>query len=350
MPDPESTKWTIRTASSQDAQLWNDFVLGHPEASLYHLFQWRSVLRRAYRKRCYYLIATVEEGCRAVLPLAHMKGPLAANRLVSLPFLDQGGVLAESTVSEDALSEAGLQLTRELGAKGLDLRGPSNGGGRQETRRFRLLLRLPESEALLWKTVGPKVRNQIRKSERSGLETRRAPADRLGEFYSVFSRNMRDLGAPVHSRRFFREVLSGFGADASLFLTRDAKGSPVAGAVSIRFRNTVAVPWASSLRSARSSCPNHSLYWRILLDSRDSDARAFDFGRSFEGSGTFHFMKQWGATPQPLLWRSYDSSGHPRRERLLASGRHGRLVHLWRSLPTAVANTLGPLVRRQLSN
>lgn len=342
----------IRRASGEDREAWNAFLSTRREASLSHRFEWRRVLRRAYRKRCHYLVAEEPEGWRGVLPLVHMKGPLAANRLVSLPFLDQGGIVAGTGEAADALRREAFRLAAELGATGLDFRGP---GGRdepppEEQRRFRLVLELPTSEEQLWKKIGPKVRNQVRKSERAGLATERVGDGELASFYRVFAHNMKSLGAPVHSRRFFGEILAAFAADAALYLTRDAAGAPIAGAVALRHGEIATVPWAASLPSARRDCPNHSLYWRVLREARAAGAAAFDFGRDFVGTGTFHFKKQWHAEPLPLVWHSYAPDGGFIAERQVEPGRHRRLVDLWRGLPMPVANVLGPLVRRQLSN
>ena len=57
----------------------------------------------------------------------------------------------------------------------------------------------------LWKAIGAKVRNLVRKAERAGLSARPGdPATDLDAFYDVFARNMRDLGTPVYAAHFFR--------------------------------------------------------------------------------------------------------------------------------------------------
>ena len=52
----------------------------------------------------------------------------------------------------------------------------------------------------MWEVIDRKVRNQIRKAEKSALTVERGGAELVGEFYTVFTRNMRDLGTPVYSR------------------------------------------------------------------------------------------------------------------------------------------------------
>ncbi len=58
----------------------------------------------------------------------------------------------------------------------------------------------------MWDRIDRKARNQVRKAEKSGLTVTRGGAELLPEFYTVFARNMRDLGTPVYARRLFDEV------------------------------------------------------------------------------------------------------------------------------------------------
>lgn len=342
---------------------WEAFVQARPQATLSHRSGWKAVVESAYGKRCFCLVAHRDDVWKGLLPLVHMRGRLAGNRLVSMPFLDQGGILSESAEVAAALRRAACGLAARLGATGLDLRGSvpaeppepaaadglsASGDPAVASERFRLVLPLGSSRDDLWQAIGGKVRNQVRKSEKEDLVTRRADRGALGRFYQVFAANMRDLGSPVHSRRFFAAIFDTFGEGARLYLTVDGRGCPVAGGVALRFADTVVVPWASALRSARSACPNHSLYWRILCDALEEGARFFDFGRSSEGSGTFHFKRQWGAEPLPLEWSFYDLDGRRCEEGYLSARGNPHLVELWRRLPLGVANRLGPVLRGRL--
>ncbi|HVR75161.1 MAG TPA: FemAB family XrtA/PEP-CTERM system-associated protein, partial [Planctomycetota bacterium] len=323
-----------------------------PGANLGHAFEWKQVMEKAYRKRTCYLAATRSGQWLGILPLVHMRGPLTGNRLVSLPFLDQAGILAASPEAEAALLEAATRFARESGARGIDFRSQASTepGGSRGPERATLVLPLLASPDDLWKSFSPKVRNQVRKAEKEGLTTEAVEARGLDEFYPVFARNMRDLGSPVHARRFFEMVLEAFGTRAKLYVTRDGQKRAVGGAIALLFRDTVTVPWASSLREAFPSCPNHSLYWKVLSRAVEEGARLFDFGRSHVDSGTYKFKTQWGAQPISLLWTSLDPLGRKEAQKVYKPAEHQRLTSLWSRLPVWLASWLGPRVRRQLSN
>ena len=186
------------------------------------------------------------------------------------------------------------------------------------THKVGMRLALGADAARAWDGLDRKVRNQVRKAEKSGLTWRRGGVELLDRFYAVFAQNMRDLGTPVYSRRFFEHVLSTFPATSSVCLV-DHGDRTVAGAITLSHRDILEVPWASSLREYRSQCPNNLLYWRIIEHAIESGRRSLDFGRSTPNEGTYHFKEQWGARPEPLYWEYVmrgraDSAGPEPRE------------------------------------
>ena len=335
-----------------DQGAWDRYVLAHEGANYCHLFGWKEVFEKAYRKKCHFVALSDDQNLIGIAPFVQMKGFASRGRLVSLPFLDRGGVLADKQTTCTGLLDRCLRLSEKLGTHGVTLRGslcePVDEA--RQTDRFRLLLDLGASEEELWSKIGAKVRNQIRKSQKSKLETKEVSSDRLPDFYRVFAANMRDLGSPTHSRGFFSEIFRVFSDHARLFLTFDRTGQVVAGAVALDFRQERCVPWASSLRSARSACPNHSLYWGVLQDAIGLELESFDFGRSSVGTGTYRFKKQWGAQPEPLFWKSLDSQGVEAREKIASPTDYPWVTAAWRRIPLGLTTRLGPLIRRRLSN
>ena len=80
-----------------------------------------------------------------------------------------------------------------------------------------MLLDLPSSAEELWDGFKSKLRSQIRKAEKNGL-TFEFANEKIDDYYSVFSLNMRDLGSPVHSKKWFEEITKQFKDNAKLGL------------------------------------------------------------------------------------------------------------------------------------
>jgi FemAB-related protein (PEP-CTERM system-associated) len=210
-----------------------------------------------------------------------------------------------------------------------------------------MALPLPSIADDLWKALDRKVRNQVRKAQKEQLTTEAGGADLVEDFYVVFASNMRDLGTPVYPKRLFTAVFEQFPTRARIFLVRH-EGRPVAAAVSIRFRDTVLVPWASSLRAYRQRCPNMLLYWTMIEGDITDDIRVFDFGRSSPDGVTFQFKQQWGAIPQPQFWEYIQRPGRPIPDHGPSNGRFDTAIEVWKRLPLWLANAVGPHIVRHV--
>jgi FemAB-related protein (PEP-CTERM system-associated) len=197
----------------------------------------------------------------------------------------------------------------------------------------------------MWKRLDAKVRNQVRKATGSGLAPAWCGIEGLDDFYTVFARNMRDLGSPVHGRRFFEAILEEFAGTARLLLVRDGRRA-VAGGVVMTFRDTVLVPWASSLREWRSRCPSNLLYWEVIRSACDKGLQWLDFGRSSPGGGTYRFKMQWGGQERRLNWEASE------RASIVDSDdpRYQWLIRTWQRLPVPLTTVIGPVLRKRLSN
>jgi FemAB-related protein (PEP-CTERM system-associated) len=283
-----------------------------------------------------------------MLPLVSFRSALFGRFIVSLPFVNYGGVLASDDSSAHALVARAASIAKEEGARHVELR--------HRARRFEaltpkehkvsMLLPLRTSTEETWQALDRKVRNQVRKAEKSGLVAESGGVERLADFYGVYARNMRDLGTPVYAREFFEQVLRVFPERSTLVIVRH-QGLAVAAALTWRWRDTVEVPWASSLRSYNSMSPNNLLYWTIIRQAITAGARVLDFGRSTPNEGTFHFKRQWGAEPLPLCWE-YDLLGGPMPNLVPKNQKFQLAIAAWRRLPLIVANTIGPRIVRSI--
>jgi FemAB-related protein (PEP-CTERM system-associated) len=331
---------------------WDRFVERHPHATIAHLAAWSAVVHDAYGHRGVSLAAVDDGDLVAVLPLVLMKSRLFGRRLVSMPFLDYGGILATpGTAAERALADAAIALAREHGAASIGLRQRGLTGLDVPATGERVTMLLPlSSEEAVWKALPSERRNRVRKGQKNGLGAAWGGRALLDDFYDVWAANMRDLGSPAHSRAFFARMLEALGDAARVLLVREPAGRAVGAAVCLCFRDTLLVPWVSSLRDAFALCPNFVLYWEAIAFGCRAGYRALDFGRSFRDRGTYEFKRQWGAVAAPLPWIFLDViPGAPAAVDRDAGG-WATLVEAWKRLPLPVANLVGPWIRGQVPN
>jgi FemAB-related protein (PEP-CTERM system-associated) len=328
---------------------WDRFVTRHPQASGYHVWKWRRVFESAFGHETLYLAARDHGSIVGVLPLVLFNSRVFGRFAVSLPFVNYGGVLARDAASAAFLLERAAALVDERRLSHVELRHTVRQFPDLQARAHKvgMLLPLERDGAEAWKRLDGKVRNHVRKAEKSQLTARSGGAELLDGFYDVFARNMRDLGTPVYSRGFFAAVLAAFPDAARVFLV-DAGHVPVAGAITLSFRGTLDNPWASSLREYRALSPNTLLYWRMIEHAIATGHKTFDFGRSTPNEGTYTFKTQWGAQPTPLHWEYVLNGGRSLPNLSPSNPKYRAAIAVWTRLPLAVTNFLGPHIVRSI--
>ena len=327
----------------------DQYVDTHPGGTGYHRRAWTELIGRAFGHRTAYLAARTQGRVTGVLPLVFFRSRLFGSFAVSLPFVNYGGVLADGPEIAEALLKRALAEARAAGCAHVELRHTIQTFPSLTSKRHKvaMVLRLADTWEEQWERLDRKVRNQVRKGEKSGLSVESGGVERLDAFYAVFARNMRDLGTPVYGRGFFREVLSTLPASSRSFVVRH-RGEPVAASIVCWHGHSIEVPWASALRSSNPLSANVYLYWHMLKFSVEQRFTSFDFGRSTPNEGTYQFKKQWGAEPRELVWEYWTQPGTPVPSLNPKNPKFDLAIRLWQRLPVPVASALGPHIVRNI--
>jgi FemAB-related protein (PEP-CTERM system-associated) len=323
---------------------WNGFIGTNPGATHCHRHEWLGVMSAAFGHET--LALAVRDGngsLSGVLPLVRVRSMLFGHYLVSLPYLNDGGPLG-SDYAVTALAREAVRLADDSRVKLLELRSraalPLD--LRLSQRKITVLLDLERDPDAVFKRLPSKLRSQVRRPAREGVEVRFGP-DQVFPFYDVFARHMRDLGTPVMPRRFFQQIASHFGDDA-WFAAAWLDGRPVAGGAGLRFGGEFEITWASSLREFNAISPNMGLYWAFIERAATEGCSVFNFGRCTVDSGTHRFKKQWGGRDVQLHWYQHGPAS------LTPSPDQGGMMSLgprvWRHLPLKLATALGPQIVR----
>jgi FemAB-related protein (PEP-CTERM system-associated) len=333
-----------------DRRRWDDYISNHATANNYHRYGWRDVIERSFQHSCYYMAARENDGgIVGVLPLVYMKSKLFGRFLVSQPFFNYGGMLCNNSDIGSALLREADNLRNKLGAEHVELRHiePCSTDLPTKQHKVSMVLNLAIDVESQWQGFNAKLRNQVRKAEKSGLSAVVGSAELIADFYTVFVRNMRDLGTPVYGEKFFAEVLEAF-PDSTRIIAVYLEGKPVAAGLITWFRDTVEIPWASSIRDYNPLCPNNLLYWTALQYALTHGFKRFDFGRSTPNEGTFNFKKQWGAVPVPLHWHYLLPEGASLPELNTKNPKFDMAIRVWQKLPLVLTRILGPQIVRNI--
>ena len=335
---------TLAVQRATAAAEWDGLVRRSVGWTHFHLWGWRDVIARTYGHECVYLEAREADGAIAgVLPLVHVRSTLFGRYLVSMPFVNYGGPLG-SRDAVAALTSAAVAEAREHGAKLLELRSRVQQAVELPVshRKITVVLDLPGDPNELFRRLPAKLRSQVRRPQKEGVEVRFG-LDQVEPFYGVFARHMRDLGTPVQSRRLFDAIAAVF--PDTWFACAYLGGKAVAAGCGFRWGDEFEISWASALREFNTIAPNMLVYWRMLERCVAEGVRTFNFGRCTPDSGTHRFKRQWGGRDEPLWWYQWSPRGTastPSPE----DGAYAWGPRIWRRLPLGVANRFGPWVVR----
>ncbi len=328
---------------------WNDFVGGHPHASVFHSLGWLKALYRTYGYEP--LVATSArpgERLSNGIIVCKVKSWATAGRLVSLPFSDH----CDPLVSD---SSELLLLVNFL-------------KGQLKGRRFRYLemrplqrldsatvqgLRLDKIDTYCIHTLDLRpgldevyrkfhkscVQRKIQKAERAGLLYEEGSSEELlTKFYKLLLRTRRRHQLPPQSMAWFRNLALCLG-DQFKVRVASKDGQPVASIITLQGRDTGVYKYGCSDDRYHNLGGMFLLMWRAIQDARVAGAQFFDLGRSEQvNDGLITFKEHWGATRSPLVYFRYPAgiTTHPRGDWKL------RLIQkMCPYLPDRLLETLG---------
>jgi serine/alanine adding enzyme len=326
-------------------EAWMKYVNDSSRATVAHQIEWLAVMRKGLGHQPRYLLAIDNDRLKGILPLVIVKTWWQAKYLISLPWIDYGGVCADNTAAAKILLDKACHVAQGEKVKFMELRSVEAiesdlAAGRDKVT---FLLRLGGDTDKILKSFDAKLRNQIRKSQKSGLSAEFGGLELLPDFYKIFSWKMHDLGTPVWGYGFFKSILESLPDRARIILISHGE-KPIAGGLVLSFKDRLYVPSASAYRSSLKYCPNHALYWKVIKRGCEQGYKYFDFGRSAVDSPTFKFKKQWVTESTPLNWQYYLNRTKEVPAINPNNPKYKIFIRLWRRLPLPVANFLGPKV------
>ncbi|MEX2222022.1 MAG: FemAB family XrtA/PEP-CTERM system-associated protein [Candidatus Rokuibacteriota bacterium] len=322
---------------------WDAFVRSTSGGSPFHLIAWRRAVETAFGHRPHYLMAVRGGGVEGVLPLFEVRGLLGGRGLVSVPYGVYGGICGTSAGAREALVQASRELATRIGASYVELRHrPGQAISDLATKAlyvtFSRAISPNEEENL--NAIPRKQRRMTRQGAKHGLRPEFG-VHHLDEFWDIYAHSVHALGSPVFPRRLFRAIVQEFGKDCEL-LTIWKGDEPVAGVLTLLFEDQALPYYGGALRDALAYSVNDFMYWELLCHVAKAGYRMFDFGRSREGTGAYHFKRHWGFEPVPLPYQYVLQDGARMPDLSPSNPRMHLAVEAWKRLPLGLAKLIGP--------
>ena len=322
---------------------WEEYVGRTPGSNFASRPAWKDLVEGWFGCRPDWRMAERDGRVVGILPLFEKRSGGRARQLFSAP----GGLLADDAEAAEALLAPARERVSAEKMELLELRDQRQRWDDLPTSEEHCTMILPLAADVdtQWKAFGFKLRNKIRKAQKSQL-TVRWGREHLGAWHRVMLENMRDLGTPLAGPDYFARAFDAYGADAGLEVV-EFQGRAIGALAAVAHADGMVNPWASSLRAYRALCPNHMLYWEAIQHAIARGCRWFDFGRSQWRSNTFEFKEGWGAVPAPLYYQYV--LGTAKTMPTLDDQKHSfeLAVRIWQRLPLPLVRLLGPIARRR---
>jgi FemAB-related protein (PEP-CTERM system-associated) len=338
----------VRELTADRVADWDDFVAQCGEATFFHRAGWQRVVAQSFGHRTHYLYAEQDGAITGVLPLVHIDSRLFGSSLISNAFCVYGGPAARDEAARRALDEAAVALLARTGADSLEYRQLARAHQDWPCKAdlyatFRRAID-PDPDANL-KAIPRKQRAVIRQSLARDLTI--LADESIERFFALYALSVRNLGTPVFAKRYFQALKREFGSDCEILIVHHDK-TPVCAVMSFYFRDEVLPYYAGASPAARDLGAYDFAYWHLLRSGALAGLRIFDFGRSKHGTGAFAFKKNWGFTPQPIFHEYQLKAGRRIPDINPLNPKYRLLIGAWKRLPLPVANTVGPLIARDL--
>ena len=306
---------------------WENFVLGHPEATIYHHPAWLKVLEREYRQRSLFLACEDPEGrLQGVFPLLYTRGlplssgPLTGPRLSSLPRTPLAGPLATdratlSALVREAVRQASANSVRlQIKVQSEQLNGDVEGIVRK-TWRQSYIVPLTGNPGHPYHIPGGQNRSSIKRSINKaiagGLRTRPAETEEdLRIWYRLYLETMRRNVVPARPYRFFLalwELMRPSGLMRLLLAEQQTatRSRIVGGHLFFTFGSTVTYAFGASCAADFALRPNDIIMGQAINDASVAGYRFVDLGEVPDGDDDLaRFKTKWGAEPV-RLYRYY---------------------------------------------
>jgi len=330
---------------------WRSYVERHARGTIYHLPQWKDILGESFHHKPLYLFAKNEESkiC-GIMPLFEIRSALTGHRLVSLPFSYICGPIADTDSILNELIDKAKDLYHSLNCTYFEIRMGQHLPLSLELNSYfsTYVLELGDP-AVVWKKLHQKgVRWAIGKARRDGVVIHQYNSlNSLKTFFVLNQKTKKKLGVPAHPLNFLKDITQKLPEFSKVYLA-EVEGKPIAGIITISFKDTVCYAYGASDSKYLKYHPNDLLIWNAIEESCNKGYRYFDFGKTAPAdAGLSRFKKHWGTEQKPLYYYYY-----PKMPKLMSSNRTGIkykfVTGAWKWLPEFVTQPLNSFAFKHL--
>lgn len=331
---------------------WNELLLRHPAASVFHMPEWLEALRRTYGYRpIVFTTSAPYKELRGGLAFCQVNSWLTGRRLVSLPFSDHceplSGMEEFWRLWVCLKQEAVRSKYKYIEFKPLNCcLDHEDGLQKSDSFVFHKLDLRPPAADLFGGFHKDCVQRKIQRAERERLVYEDGhTSSLLRKFYNLQVITRRRQQLPPQPFAWFRNLAACMREKLNIcVVSKDSK--PVASMLTLQCRRTVVYKYGCSDKVFSNLGGMQLLFWRAIQKAKREGLVEFDLGRSdLANEGLIAFKDRLGATHRIMTYWKYPASSMARRQ---DSWQIGLAKRLFSHLPNAWLTTAGALLYRHV--
>jgi FemAB-related protein (PEP-CTERM system-associated) len=339
----------ITSCGPEDAEAWDSYLMEHAQGNFYQRFGWKHINEKNFGHTCYFQAIKRQGKISGLLPVVYVQSHLFGNILCSMPFVNFGGLCADSAEDTRLLLDEAGRLTSLCNADYLEIRSSHSYSDDMPAslHKISMTLDLDADPEVIWNGFKSKHRTNIRRVYKDGVQVKQGRHELLDDFYLLLSKSWKGLGTPIYRKSYFADILNTFPEDTRIFIAY--RGSlPIATAFNGYYKNMVEGMWAGALPEHRSTQANYVLYWEMIKDACEKGFQHFHLGRSTADSGAEAFKKKWNAYAKQLYWQYVLNKRTSIPELNVNNPKFDMAIKVWKQLPLPITTTIGPFIARSI--
>lgn len=352
--------------NEENNKLWNEFINKNKDAKFYHSLKFKEIIEKTYKncKSEYYFL--INNKVKAIFPFFIVKSKLMGNRLISLPFLDNGGFLGE--YKKENIKKLIKELKKIEDLKYMEIRLTSfmenfendkkillKLGFNEEKSKNQIILELKNKD-VLWGGFDRITRKGIKKAEKSELKIKEINNEKeMKNFYKLYLKNMKNFGTPQHSYNYFFNLFK--------YLRKGFKGlncyknKRLIGSIIVLYtKNYSHLVFSVSDSKHSKYRPNDLLHWEIIKWVSKNNIKYFDLGqceanaeKNTRAEGVYRFKKKWLGEiyDRNYFYYYFEKEENVDKKNKKKDGlKKFRII--WKKLPSPIIKIIGPKIASQL--
>ena len=331
---------------------WREFIVAHPESSIFHTPEWLEALSRTYGYDPVVLTtARPGEPISDGVACCRINSWLTGSRIVSLPFSDHCQPLTDPGKASEALFSSMRAKVVGGNARYCEIRPRSLATtetelplGESETCCFHWLDLRPSPEEIYKRFHYSCIQRKIRRGEREALTISEGRSEaHVKMFYDLMLLTRRRHQLPPQPLQWFRNLVACLG-NAMLIRVSFKGEQPIAAVVTLAWQKTVVLKYVCSDARFHNLGAIQSLIWHVIRDAKENGASELDFGRSdSDNEGLINFKDSWGCQRSILTYYRYPTKRNPPRSQQAKS-----LARVFAMLPDSWLTTAGRMLYRHI--